>query len=211
VKLYYNPESGRPLPEILGTTILKACDYVPPPLVASSQILDLLKHRSDRTGQANHYTLGCEIVENSRSRKVKLSARVLLQYLAGEINTEQFQRAIGAYGEVNNMFKVALDKGQIIENMSIERVIHRDDDWAVIEFKTGDVATSDFTSESWIMRKIKNNRIARSIMLASFGAAIKWRNRGRPHHVPSRTLPSSASRQSGFQATSHRWPSGSAK
>jgi hypothetical protein len=172
VKLYLNPKAGRPLSQQAGNAILHACSYIPRSTVSSSQIRERLKRRPKRRG--DHDVLSWRLMGDAGSVKIKLSARVLLRYLAGEIDAEQFKRNVPSRDTIN-FFKHALDSGRLINDMRIEKQRHCDDDWVVIELKAGDIATSDFARESWISRKIKHSSVIRKLVLARSGRAMRGR------------------------------------
>jgi hypothetical protein len=90
-----------------------------------------------------------------QGNEVKISARELLDFLAGKINPKQFaeDHAVGD----GNMFRVFRDQGKMIRRIWVERQPDKDDDWIVIQFSTGDPAVCDFKvpevseqSESWM-------------------------------------------------------------
>ena len=72
-------------------------------------------------------------------RHVRLSARVVLDLLAGKISAEQFQRTYGWHHDSErsgpNPFAQAQEHGQLITSASVEAGGDADDDW--IEFRFG--------------------------------------------------------------------------
>lgn len=81
-------------------------------------------------------------------KSVSLSARVVLDLLAGQISAEEFQRIYGWHPESErsepNPFARALERGQLLTSASVSPGGDEDDDW--LEFGFGDVdpATADF-------------------------------------------------------------------
>ena len=69
---------------------------------------------------------------------IKISARALLDLLAGRITVEKFQHFTGLDGKPGqpNIFKHRLEQGDILTDVKIESGgIDEDDDWLVIELK----------------------------------------------------------------------------
>jgi hypothetical protein len=77
-----------------------------------------------------------------KGNEVKISARELLDLLAGKLSHKQFaEDHTVAHG---NMFRVFRDQGKMIRRIWVEHQPERDDDWIVIQFSTGDPAVCDF-------------------------------------------------------------------
>ena len=69
---------------------------------------------------------------------IKISARALLDLLAGRITTEQFQNFTGLADKLTqrNIFAHRLNQGDILSDIEIEPGgIDEDDDWLVVHFK----------------------------------------------------------------------------
>lgn len=67
--------------------------------------------------------------------KVKVSARALLDLLAGRISAEQFRSAVGGREGVKNLFKHCLDEGLTIQGVELESGgVDEDDDLLVLSF-----------------------------------------------------------------------------
>jgi hypothetical protein len=84
------------------------------------------------------------------SIKIKISARALLELLAGKISQKEFFEAHGfspsdlSPRQASNLFSNALSRGQLIDGISIERSETEDDDWITFELKGPDPAISPF-------------------------------------------------------------------
>jgi len=76
--------------------------------------------------------------------KIRMSARELLELMAGRLDQKQFVREHGIGG--SNFFDHKLKRGELIVKTSIERRPEEDDDWIVFEFGEPDVAVAPFTS-----------------------------------------------------------------
>lgn len=81
-------------------------------------------------------------------KKVRLSARVVLSFLAGKISTEEFQRTYGWHPgseyKHQNPFANALERGQLFTASSVQSAGDADDDWLEFEFGSPDPAVSAF-------------------------------------------------------------------
>jgi hypothetical protein len=82
--------------------------------------------------------------------RVKISARALLDLLAGRVEQKEFFerhhfiRSDLWSGPSINPFSMGLSKGQLIEKLSIERSDSEDDDWVTFELAGPDPAISPF-------------------------------------------------------------------
>jgi len=97
-------------------------------------------------------TLGVRM-SSSRSRStIALSARVLLDLLAGKISLEEFQKVYGWHPESvmpsPNPFTFAARSGQLITGASLQPAGDADDDWIEFEFGPPDPAVSPFSRAS---------------------------------------------------------------
>jgi hypothetical protein len=78
---------------------------------------------------------------------IKMSARVLLEILAGEKNPSEFESDFGLKpGE--NPFKQMLQSGRLISDVSIEPRPDKDDDVVTLRFGNRDVAVGPFSVSS---------------------------------------------------------------
>lgn len=82
------------------------------------------------------------------STRIRLSARVVLELLAGKISYEEFQRTYGWHPAServhSNPFAQALDRGQLFSAASVDPGGDADDDWLVFNFGTPDPAAGPF-------------------------------------------------------------------
>lgn len=82
--------------------------------------------------------VGTTITSRRSQMTIKISARALLDLLAGRITVEKFQHFTGLDGKPgqSNIFKHRLEQGDILTDIKIESGgIDEDDDWLVIELK----------------------------------------------------------------------------
>ena len=82
--------------------------------------------------------------------KVRISSRALAELLAGKVDQKEFFEAHGFITSelrakhAANPFSIAMQRGQLIHGVSIERSVVEDDDWITFEFKGPDPAISPF-------------------------------------------------------------------
>ena len=75
--------------------------------------------------------------------KIRISARELLDLLAGKLDQKRF--AENHYlGGGTNIFSVYQSQGKMIKRADVEHRPEEDDDWIVLEFSVNDPAGSNF-------------------------------------------------------------------
>lgn len=87
---------------------------------------------------ARGWYLGTHMASKETAMTIKISARALLDLLAGRITTEQFQNFTGLADKLTqrNIFAHRLNQGDILSDIEIEPGgIDEDDDWLVVHFK----------------------------------------------------------------------------
>jgi hypothetical protein len=78
--------------------------------------------------------------------RIKISARELLDLLAGKLDQKRFaQHHATGRGNIFNVFR---DQGKMIRKISLERQDDEDDDWIVLEFTSDDPAAAEFKMPS---------------------------------------------------------------
>jgi hypothetical protein len=75
--------------------------------------------------------------------EIRMSARELLDLLAGKLDYELFAKRYDLGG--GNLFRLFRDRGRMISSAAVEHCPDEDDDWVVLRFSDGDPATSEFT------------------------------------------------------------------
>ena len=75
---------------------------------------------------------------------IRMSARVLLEILAGEKTLSEFERDFGLKPG-GNPFKQMLESGRLISEVSIERRPDEDDDVIALRFGNRDAAVRPFS------------------------------------------------------------------
>ncbi len=82
------------------------------------------------------------MIENdSRSERIRVSARAVLQALAGNI---RFQESWNGYSIPVRVFETQVREGRMLKAVQLERSEHDDDDWLVFEFGGPDAAVSPY-------------------------------------------------------------------
>jgi hypothetical protein len=82
-------------------------------------------------------------------RSIRISARTLLELLAGKLDQETFLKAHGLVpSELTNtpynFFLEKLERGQLLIDAEVEHIPDEDDDWIVFHFGELDTAISPF-------------------------------------------------------------------
>ena len=75
-----------------------------------------------------------------------MSARMLLEILAGKLTMEDFERNYGMK-RTDNPFRIKLQQGRLIEQISVEHHPEKDDDRVTIHFGKPDAAIASFTCD----------------------------------------------------------------
>ena len=78
-----------------------------------------------------------------RGNEIRISARELLDLLAGRLDQARFAEN-HAVGGGNNIFSLYQAQGKMIKRAEVERRPEEDDDWVILEFSTDDPAVSNF-------------------------------------------------------------------
>jgi hypothetical protein len=83
------------------------------------------------------------------SDEIRISARTLLELLAGTLKPQQFLEHHGfvptaEHPQALPFFQHQVLAGRTLQSISLERCEHRDDDWVVLKFKGPDPAVSAF-------------------------------------------------------------------
>lgn len=93
-------------------------------------------------------SLGVRMSSSRNRSTIALSARVLLDLLAGRISLEEFQKLYGwhpeSFSPTPNPFTFAAGNGQLITGASLQPAGDADDDWIELEFGPPDPAAAPF-------------------------------------------------------------------
>ena len=127
----------------LEGTLKKVCEAIPKPQRNPRNGLYLLKGRNPNLGRS--YWGRMELSHGINSTKVKISARAILELLAGKVKQEEFFERHEYIASEENPFNSALDRGQLIKKIAIEKSdFDDDDDWVAFELEGPDPAISPF-------------------------------------------------------------------
>ncbi|MCL4500388.1 MAG: hypothetical protein M1438_00855 [Deltaproteobacteria bacterium] len=106
---------------------------------------------------------GMELGASKERTRVKVSARALLELLAGDVDQKKFFQEHGFipsefdHSSLFNPFSAALKRGELIKNIILEESDSQDDDWITFELKGPDPAISPYvvptTNKKLIRRK----------------------------------------------------------
>ena len=78
-----------------------------------------------------------------RGNEIRISARELLDLLAGRLDQKRFAQNHDIGGG-KNIFSLYQSQGKMIKRAEVERRPEEDDDWVILEFSADDPAVSDF-------------------------------------------------------------------
>lgn len=141
IKTYRNPYAPEKLrlSEELLTCIEKLEQVLPQPVMTAKNVINNLRYlRSIRQNEGVSFYGGWEMTTET----IRISARALLQLLAGKVSQEKFFRDHDfPHG---NPFEQKLCKGRTIKSIKIEKTAKDDDDWLIFEFGDTDPAIFKF-------------------------------------------------------------------
>lgn len=122
----------------------KVITIIPKPESNAANAINLLRGRNPNVGRSN--LGGHQMKYGETITEVKISARELLDLLAGEMEQREFVKHHGFIpsGHIGNPFNVGLKKGQLIDDISIEKSNYEDDDWITFKLKGPDPAISPY-------------------------------------------------------------------
>jgi hypothetical protein len=133
-KLYFN-RSLRDDHSKVSSVIQSLCDLLPRPVDTPERALNLLEFHKGLSGRHwGRLTTG---------GKVKISARAVLEMLAGAKSVQEFEKEFGMNSE-ENPFRRMLNSGRLIKSVTIESKPDQDDDVAIFEFGEPDPAVGPF-------------------------------------------------------------------
>jgi hypothetical protein len=139
--VYVNPQAARPITQgPLLDLINSGLRHVPAPVTDPAGAQHWIERGEANTGRKfSEITLGGNIM----SRHIKVSARTVLELLAGKMTVEEFMRDFERPNDdhkFTNPFMTALKCGLTIEDVKVTKVPNADDDWLEISFGQPDPA-----------------------------------------------------------------------
>jgi hypothetical protein len=145
---YYRGHKFDSLGLNLHDVLEKVGNELPEPESNARNALNLLKGRNPTEGRS-HWG-GLTMSPGKQTTEVKISARALLEFLAGKVDQKTFFERHGfipselTAGPPVNPFEGGLSRGQLIDEIQIEKSDTEDDDWITIRLKGPDPAVSPF-------------------------------------------------------------------
>jgi hypothetical protein len=145
---YYRGHKFDTLGLNLHDVLEKVGSELPEPESNARNAMNLLKGRNPTEGRS-HWG-GLRMTPGKQVTEVKISARALLEFLAGKVDQKTFFEQHGfipselTAGPPVNPFEGGLSKGQLIDEIKIEKSDTEDDDWIIIRLKGADPAISPF-------------------------------------------------------------------
>lgn len=132
--LYTNPIAARPLTPQGRAVLQSLTRTMPSPANGGvNAINEILFHR----WQKGRYFYGSWSMSETQ---IKISARSLMELLAGRMSLEQFLEHHGGNRGFVTLFEQKLRGGQLLVGANVETVPERDDDWVVFQFGPPDPA-----------------------------------------------------------------------
>ena len=148
VKLYRGLNFDTKIKFNLSTIFENAIEFFPEPENTPYNAINHLKGGNPNIG-SSHWG-GLQVGYGGKVMNIKISARALLELLAGKVEQKEFLERYGfIQSELHsppfvNPFEVGMNKGQLIDEISIEKSDVEDDDWIILKLSNQDVAISPF-------------------------------------------------------------------
>ena len=150
VKCFQKPSSTPLDPSIIASIRRFATSF--PKVVTDSETARLNARLKQSSRESNSFSGGFEWIAYENGVRMKFSARVLLDYLAGRIDHADFlqQTSAGLADMVgSNPFAARLEKSELISDIRFERgESEGDDDWVILRLTGPDPAISEFRAQS---------------------------------------------------------------
>jgi hypothetical protein len=125
----------------IGELVEKAKTFFPHPERDACNAMHFLRGRKPWEGVS--FLGGHQMKSDESTSQIKISAREVLYLLAGKLSYAEFMKSHG-FDPTANPFSLALNKGQLVDEVSIEKSDFKDDDWMVFKLKGPDPAISRF-------------------------------------------------------------------
>jgi hypothetical protein len=125
----------------IGKLVEKAKAFFPHPERDACNAMHFLRGRKPEEGVS--FLGGHQMSSDESASQIKISAREVLDLLAGKLSYAEFMKSHG-FDQTENPFSLALNKGQLVDEVSIEKSDFQDDDWMVFKLKGPDPAISIF-------------------------------------------------------------------
>lgn len=152
VKLYRGVNFDSQVPFDLSTIFSEILDRLPEPESTPSNAINHLKGGHPQTGRSNNG--GMKVSYGDKRMTIEISARALLELLAGKVDQQEFfemhrfvPSEIFSPPYINPFFN-GIEKGQLIDEISIQKSDTEDDDWITFELSIPDPAISPLVAPS---------------------------------------------------------------
>ncbi len=139
--LYVNPAAKHPLGVRSRSALTQLRSVLPRPINSGMNALHELRFWRWQRGR---YFYGSWTMTN---RTVRISVRVLMEYLAGRITCAEFVARHGGDQALATLFEQKLRRGQLLVGAEVQHVPDRDDDWIEFRFGPPDSATAPLRPE----------------------------------------------------------------
>lgn len=136
--LYLNPDARYPLGDRAIYALQHLASVLPEPRNSGINALNQLRFWRSRFGE---YFYGSW---QMNAESVQISARVLMEYLAGRISQAEFVAIHGGNRGLVTLFEQKLRLGQLLVEAEIRHEPERDDDWVLFRFGPPDPAAAPF-------------------------------------------------------------------
>jgi hypothetical protein len=146
-KIFLNPNARFKLSNELNNVLQGFSALIPTPVVDAANASIRIEEGKYGEGQSNYG--GYTVSIGNTSATIRISARALLDLLAGKIDPKQFAEDHGFAREITNIgirnpFEAALINGLVIENLVVEKQFDQDDDWVTFNLQGPDAGISPF-------------------------------------------------------------------
>jgi len=113
---------------------------------SESDALNAFYHLKGKNGKVGRWHFGGRKIKMEKDKvlEVKISARDLLELLAGKLQQKGFLKRTRFDKLHLNPFEIALKGGQLIDSVTVEKSDDEDDDWITFKMKGPDPAISAF-------------------------------------------------------------------
>ena len=131
-------DSGQSAKQNLELLIEELSDKFPPAVANAANAMEW--HNSGLRDEGNSFEGGSSVADN----EIKLSARLVLEVLAGRKQIHDVDDATASETSSSNHFEEKLNQGRLIENVTVQRLQDEDDDYITFVFGKPDPAISEF-------------------------------------------------------------------
>lgn len=136
-----NPDARHPLGDEAIYAVQRLASVLPEPRNSGTNALNQLRFWRSRFGE---YFYGSW---QMNAESIQISARVLMEYLAGRISQDEFVALHGGNRGMITLFEQKLRLGQLLVEAEIRHEPERDDDWVFFRFGPPDPAAAPLKPE----------------------------------------------------------------